>query len=358
MRSGDNHKMDFDELEKYRTGKSEDRHDQFSVPIKPEEDGLLGRECSNEDCETKYFKISLEVDDAYGKEIENFSQLELTCPYCSNMDNMQHLHTEEQIEWIKSMMIRGIHKTFQNMMAKSFPPRPKPRGGMFSISMEFKPGTLPSVRHYAEEKLKQEVVCDRCRFRYAIYGVSFHCPLCGAGNILQHLERSADTIHILIGESARIGSEHGAKVADAMLGNALEDIVGLFEGFLKYAYRYAVRKSNSKEDADKLIKKIRTNFQRLSGAEEIFRRDLSIEIFHGLDAREVEELEVAFAKRHVLTHNLGLIDEKFQDNAQTWNRLSSEIEFEPGEIERALGTVRKVVSHVLSEIIPESHHEP
>ena len=51
--------MDFDELEKYRTGKSEDGHDQFSVPIKPDEDGLLGRECSNEDCETKYFKISL-----------------------------------------------------------------------------------------------------------------------------------------------------------------------------------------------------------------------------------------------------------------------------------------------------------
>ena len=36
-------------------------------------------ECSNEDCETKYFKISLEVDDAYEIEIENFSQLGLTC---------------------------------------------------------------------------------------------------------------------------------------------------------------------------------------------------------------------------------------------------------------------------------------
>lgn len=65
MMSGDNHKMDFDELEKYRTGKSEDGHDQFSVPIEPDEDGLLGRECSNEGCETKYFKISLEVDDGY-----------------------------------------------------------------------------------------------------------------------------------------------------------------------------------------------------------------------------------------------------------------------------------------------------
>lgn len=344
--------MDFDELEKYRTGKSEDGHDQFSVPIKPDEDGLLGRECSNEDCETKYFKISLEVDDAYGKEIEDFSQLELTCPYCGNADNMQHLHTTEQIEWIKSMMIRGIQKTFQNMMARSFPKRPKPRGGMFSISMEFKPGTLPSVRHYAEERLKQEVVCDRCRFRYAIYGVSFHCPLCGAGNILQHLERSAETIRILISESARIGSEHGQEVAQAMLGNALEDVVGLFEGFLKYAYQYAIRKSNSKEDADKLIQKIRTNFQRLFGAEEIFRRDLSIEIFHGLEAVERDALEIAFAKRHVLTHNLGLIDAKFQVKAQTWNRVSSELEVDADEIQQSLETASKVVSHALSEIVP------
>ena len=166
-------------------------------------------------------------------------------------------------------------------------------------------------------------------------------------------QRILDAAHMVFVRRGTAGARMQEIAEEAGVNKALLHYYfrGLFEGFLKYAYRYAVRKSNSKEDADKRINKIRTNFQRLSGAEEIFRRDLSIEIFHGLGAREVEELEIPFAKRHVLTHNLGLIDAKFQDKAQTWNRLSSEIEFEPGEIERALGTVRKVVSHVLSEVI-------
>lgn len=109
----DNYDMDYDELEKYRTGKSEAGYDHFSVPAIPDEDGLLGRECSNEDCDTKYFKISTDVDDAYGKEVEDFSQLKLTSPYCGNLDNMQHLHTTDQVEWIKSMMIVAYTKRFR-----------------------------------------------------------------------------------------------------------------------------------------------------------------------------------------------------------------------------------------------------
>jgi hypothetical protein len=137
-----------------------------------------------------------------------------------------------------------------------------------------------------------------------------------------------------------------------MLGNALEDVVGLFEGFLKYAYRYAVRKKNTKEDAEKLIQKIRVNFQRLTGAEEFFRRDLAIEVFQNLTVPERESLELSFAKRHVLTHNLGLIDEKYKDKAQRWERVSSELVIEPDDVLAALESVWKVVSYTLNEIIP------
>ncbi len=345
--------MDFDELEKYRTGMSEEGHDQFSVPIEPDEDGLVGRECSNADCETKYFKISMTIPDEIAESIEDFSQLELTCPYCGTVDNMQHLHTTEQVEWIKSMLIRGMHKTIGDMLERSFPPGRRHSGGMISISIEAKKGTLPSVRHYVEEQLKQEVTCDKCSFRYAIYGISFHCPLCGKGNILQHLERSVETIKILITEAERIGKEHGPKVETAMLGNALEDVVGLFEGFLKYGYRYAARKRHTSGDAERLVKKIKTNFQRLSGAEEFFRRDFSIECFHAISSKDREALEQAFAKRHVLTHNLGLVDRKYRDTAARWDRISAELTIDSNEVLGALELVNKVVSHTLSEVVPD-----
>jgi hypothetical protein len=47
--------MDFKELSKYKTGRSEEGHDQFNIPLQPDEDGVFGRECPNEDCDTKYF---------------------------------------------------------------------------------------------------------------------------------------------------------------------------------------------------------------------------------------------------------------------------------------------------------------
>lgn len=341
-------------MEQYRTGKSEEGHDEFSVPLKADEDGLIGRECSNDDCETKYFKMSLTIPDEMAKHIEDFSQYDLTCPYCGTVDNMQHLHTTEQVEWIKSMMIRGVHKTFGHMLERSFGSRPKSRGGMFSISVEVKKGSLPSVRYYVEEKLKQEVTCDKCELRYAIYGVSFHCPLCGKGNILQHLGRSVETIKILVAESTRIATEHGDHVGEAMLGNALEDVIGLFEGFLKHGYRYGVRKKYPKEDADKLLSKVKVNFQRLAGAEEFFRRDLSIECFQNLSPSQRESLEIAFAKRHVLTHNLGLIDGKYKEKVRIWERVSSELVVKPDEVLNALESVQAVVSYTLGEIIPDA----
>ena len=64
-----------------------------------------------------------------------------------------------------------------------------------------------------------------------------------------------------------------------------------------------MRKKHTKEDAEKLVQKVKVNFQRLTGAEEFFRRDLSIEIFQNLTATERESLEIAFAKRHVLTRS-------------------------------------------------------
>jgi hypothetical protein len=223
----------FHDMKKFRTGKSAEGHDLFSVPLEPDEDGMLGRECPNDECEPKYFKMSTSTPDEVLKKGIDFSQIGVTCPYCGTVDNMQHFHTRSQIKWIESMIFRDVAKTVQDMLSTTFKPvRPTLRG-MFSISLSYKPGHLPSVRHYVEDKLRRSVVCDNCGYGYAVYGISFHCPLCGQGNLMQHLKRSAEVIRVLVEESERIGRERGQEVEQQMLGNALEDVVGLFEAFLK-----------------------------------------------------------------------------------------------------------------------------
>ena len=344
--------MKFDGMQRYRTGRSAEGLDEFNVPLRPDEDGFFGRECPNEDCDTQYFKIGTTIPDGMDEAAENFSQGNLTCPYCGTIDNMQRFHTQAQVEWIKSMMIRDIHKAFGDMMENTFRPLRRPSGGLFSIRVEVKRGALPSVRHYVEEKLKQEIACDKCRFKYAVFGISFHCPLCGRGSLAQHLERSVATVHILAQEAERIGGEHGSDVGERMLGNALEDVVSVFECFLKQVYRYAVRKLHPKEDSEKLIGKVKVNFQRLSGAEEFFRRDLGIEIFAALSTDERDMLESSFSKRHVLTHNLGLVDEKYKDQARAWERTGAELSLTAEEVIRSLDIVARVVARTVGQVLP------
>jgi hypothetical protein len=340
----------FHDMKKFRTGKSAEGHDLFSVPLEADEDGMLGRECPNEECQPKYFKMSTSIPDEISKKGVEFSQIDVTCPYCGTIDNMQHFHTKSQIKWIKSIIFRDVTKTVQDMMGNVFKPvRPTP-GGMFSISMTFKPGPLPSVRHYVEEKLRRNVACDKCGYTYAVYGISFHCPLCGEGNLLQHLKRSAEVIKVLVDESERIGKEKGQEVGQQMVGNALEDVVGLFEAFLKHVYQYEVKRKFSKEEADAKIKKIGTTLQRLEGAETLFSKDLGFELFAECDEQDKSFLQDQFLKRHVLTHNLGLIDKKYIEKAQAYEKQGAELEIKPDHVSKALDIAVGIVTSVIKRL--------
>jgi hypothetical protein len=257
---------------------------------------------------------------------------------------MQRYHTQSQIEWIESMISRDIAIAFHNIVKSSFkttPPTPK---GMFSISITCKPGHLPSVRHYVEEKLKRSVVCDDCGYNYAVYGISFHCPLCGKGNLLQHLNRSANTIKVLLEEHERISQERGPEVGRHMVGNALEDVVGLFEGFLKHIYQYEIKRRLPTEEAASKIAKIRADFQRLEGAEALFSQDLGFALFAECPQKDRTFLQEQFLKRHVLTHNLGLIDAKYIQKAEVYEKQGAELDIKPIDVLGALEIVVRIVT--------------
>ena len=340
----------FHDMKKFQTGKSAEGHDLFSVPLESDEDGMLGRECPNDECQPKYFKMSTSIPDEISKKRVEFSQIDVTCPYCGSLDNMQHFHTKSQIEWIESMMFRDVVKTVQDMLRTTFRPSHSTPRGMFSVSLTYKPGLLPSVRHYVEEKLRRNVVCDKCGYTYAVYGISFHCPLCGEGNLIQHLKRSAEVIRVLVEESERLGQERGLEVGQQMIGNALEDVVGLFEAFLKHVYQYEVKHKFAKEEAEAKIKKVGTTFQRLEGAETLLSKDLAFELFAECNEKDKSFLQDQFLKRHVLTHNLGLIDKKYIQKAQAYEKQGAELHIKPEDVSKALEIAVGIVTNVIERL--------
>jgi predicted RNA-binding Zn-ribbon protein involved in translation (DUF1610 family) len=347
--------MDFHDMEQFRTGRDERGHDRFSVPLRPDDDGMVGRECPNAECDTKYFK--LKIQESAGEDASDTTetasetdpgQSELVCPYCGERDHFQHFHTEAQIEWIKSMLFRDVARAFGKMLDDTFRPYRRTPGSLISVKVRH--GNLPTVRHYVEEKLKQVVACQECGEIYAVYGISFHCPFCGKGALAQQLALNVKAVAVLAEEAERIGQEHGHLAKDRMYGNAYEDVVSVFEGFLKVLYRYAVKKRFPPEIAEKLLGKVKVNFQRVAGAEEFFERDFGVKLFDSIPAADLAMLESTFAKRHTLTHNLGLVDEKYSEQVRAWQRHGAEVPLERSEILQALSVVEQVVRNAVAAL--------
>lgn len=85
------------------------------------------------------------------------------------------------------------------------------------------------------------------------------------------------------------------------------------------------------------------NFQRITGAEEFYRGDFGVVLFDGVANDDRVVLEEVFCKRHVLTHNLGLVDEKYKRQAGLWTRAGAEVPVEKDDVVRAISVVEKVI---------------
>lgn len=133
--------MEFGDLEKFRAGKGDDGMDRFHVPITPAPDGMVGRECPNERCKTKHFKICITNEGHDPDSTVDLSQKELVCPYCGTSLQMQDSMTEAQLDWIKSLIFQGVVKTFNDTMEDAF-------SGSDNVS--FSRGVVPEVRPYVE----------------------------------------------------------------------------------------------------------------------------------------------------------------------------------------------------------------
>jgi hypothetical protein len=337
----------FNDMKKYQTGHDEQGNPRFSVPLTADEDGLLGRECPAPGCALRYFKVSVEKDESGEKPL---TDAQLTCPYCSHRDSFQEFHTQAQLKWVESMMLRDVEQTMVRKLNDAFRPLNNMRGGLIKLKMTARATCLPVVHKYVEEQLKQTTACPECAQQYAVYGVSYHCPFCAGGTLSVHLRDSVTTIRVLAAEAAWIGQEHGPAAHDKMLGNAYEDAVTLFEGFLKLIYGYGVRKTFPPAEADRLQQHVRTSFQRLDAAEQLLRRDLSVELFQSVRQPDHDWLATVFCKRHALTHNLGLVDQRYRDQVRAWEKPGQEVPLAAAEIAWAVDLIENRLSDVAKTV--------
>jgi hypothetical protein len=188
---------------------------------------------------------------------------------------------------------------------------------MFSVSFEFSPGTPPSLHSYFEEQVRRTIICGGCSRAFAVYGAACFCPYCGPRDVRARVtdelaaQRRALTVFDHLPEEVR-EEARAAGVIDVAAADALENVVSLFEQFCRESFVVAVA------NADVVLKKERPNvFQNLDDAERLFRAHAGRAIRGAVDAGKWDRLKVAFAKRHVLAHRGGIVDQRFLDQVST-----------------------------------------
>ena len=255
----------------------------FNIPIKPDKDGYLGRECPIKACKG-YFKITP------GTGLKG--RVPCHCPYCGHSAKMSDFTTKAQIEYAKSVVIRqvtdAIHEDLKDMEF-DHPPR-----GAFGIGISMKvtrDGPHP-IRHYCEKELETEVVCDECTSRFAIYGVFGWCPDCGAHNSVQILSKNLE----LAKKELALAESVDKELAEYLIGDALENIVSAFDGF-------------GREVCESKGTDIR--FQSLGGARKRVKDVFGVDFADRLSAADWETTCRLFQKRHLLAHKMGVIDEDY-----------------------------------------------
>jgi Zn finger protein HypA/HybF involved in hydrogenase expression len=320
------------------------------VTIPTDEDGMLGCQCPREECRPRYFKIEVasSEDDAdesakadEGTHESSDEEHQLYCPYCGRQDDRQRFFTPDQIAFATSLIFRYLADLFQREL-KKVERRPDPHA-FISIGITVTTNALPAIATYEENHLKQQVICPHCQTRYAIYGISFTCPRCGGDTLLWHLESTAQEIRVFLDLPEDILMRLDTRSQEKIVENALEDVVSFWEGYLKALYIHAIRHRYPSDNVEQLERQIGTTFQRVQGANERYARDLGIDLLASISPDDLEVLSRTFNKRHVLTHNLGMVDEKFLAQTHAGQQVGQEIEVSKRETLQALDIVHRVL---------------
>lgn len=314
-------------MRRFRTNNLDRLGNQFSIPIAPDEEGYLGRECPIQKC-LGYFKITP------GTGVKGPAPC--YCPYCGHKGESNTFFTQEQLEYAKSVVLRKVTDALhQDLKSLEFEHKPR---GLFGLGLSLKVNAsvpLP-IRYYREKELETAITCDGCALRYAIYGVFGWCPDCGVHNSLQILTKNLE----LARKELTLAATAEAELANHLIGDALENTVSAFDGF--------GRELCARKSAD-------IRFQSIAGARRKVQDTFGFDFADGLRPDEWECACRVFQKRHLLAHKMGVIDEEYLQKANDPGAvLGRRARLTESEVQSAITIVETMGRRLFAGILPAS----
>lgn len=281
----------------------------MSIPVEihADEDGYIDRQCPNADC-LYDFKI-LETDllsDLVRDE-------KMWCPSCGHTAEADAWFSEEQANNLQERAYAEVGNLINKAMvddAKKWNRKQK-RNQFLSISVKVKRQNktivLPAKPNDA---MQLRIKCDFCSCNYAVIGSTHFCPACGETSAKQIFEQSAQTIRVIIERIEEICAvtkdlDDQKNLNRAFVEDALKKCVTIFQVFVE-----------SIIDGQKSAPNYRSNlFQNLSAGSDYFSENFGSGYSDFIGEDNIHALNVLFQKRHLLTHNDGIVDQRYLDKS-------------------------------------------
>jgi hypothetical protein len=331
--------MKFNNLNKYRVGGTDSK---MELAIRPPSTpaGRIYRMSPNEHAHPRHFVIG-NVTPEFQITGEARARMKLeprskqtVCPYSGVIaPDTSFLHPDDEkaiLDTVKQAALEDVRAAFSDMFKglasrskrityKAVPRAPKPR----------------LVFH--RDDLLRELVCDHCGRDYGVYAIGLFCPDCGAPNLRLHFERERQLVNAQV-EIAEAQDEGLAELAYRLLGNAHEDVLTAFEATLKTVYLFGIAK---RAEGAPAVKPVGNDFQNLERAEKRFK-DLAFDPFAGLGEEDLSTLRLNIQKRHIIGHNLGVVDSKFAEHAEE-ARLGETVQLVGDDVRHFAAICQRVV---------------
>lgn len=301
-------------LKRYQTGGTRSKME-LSIPLPRTPEGRVYRYSPNEDAHPRHFVLGERVAEISDDETRRVRMRQepgsskTICPYSGTAgedDEFTHpKDAEAAVKIVEHAAMKDVQDAFSGMLKGI---ASKSRGGI-----TYKPGAgnrRPKPQ-FGRRDLMRLLVCDCCGRDYGVYAVALYCPDCGAPNVSLHFAREVELVTCQVSIAEEMGEEQ-VELAYRLMGNAHEDVLTAFEAAQKVVYLHMI---SSYPDRHDTTKPVRNDFQNVERAQKRYA-EFGIDPYHGLSGEERGALELNIQKRHVIGHNLGVVDAKFAENAR------------------------------------------
>lgn len=299
--------------------------DQITVQLEPDDQGMIGRECPDEECGL-YFKLKLGT----GLDTE-----QLVCPYCRAEGHPSDFFTQDQLEFAKSVAIQEVVGPILTGFKRDIE-RLNRRQSKGLIRLKFSVDYKPiSIQHYFERELETEVLCDNCALEFSVYGVFASCPCCGQLNALRVLLKSLETAKRKLQLSDELTLDE--ELRQDFIKDALTGSVSAFDAYGKAVKNVATLFSHSRPNLFQDIEALDAHLQsaRLPAFEEI------------VGIASWDDIKWFFQARHVYVHNAGVIDDRFVSKQPGFGYLRGRrLPLEPERLLRTIVAVGRLAEEL------------